>query len=764
MIADVFDLFSLEISGLSVIVATVGSLSLLIFRLTRKPEPQVRLAASLMLMGIGLSFLPGLTLWMIPTLLDQPLADGVTTLFYAVTLPALPLFYSYATYKRGLGALEFRANQFLSAYSFGLIYLTGFVLIFILATFITGASSNNLLLDVILSGLFILAAPLAYNRFRRWVHRIAYGSQHNADDVLRLVAQRIPAAPDRGALVHLLADEVAPSLMIHQSALFLWPTATAQPECIYRRDVSAAEMAHVESPYVLLKLLHDADRYRRPLSDTQAAPVTETDWVRLAIPIRIQGMPLGVWLLGRRDPDDFYPQMDINLLESIAGQMAPALENMRLYESLRQQADELAALYKATSELLTPGSGVKRLAQEIVQTITREFNVADCGVMLVNELERELTRVARAGSYPVMVSAPLKLDGPGLVVHSIREGIVVYVPDVTAHPQYLATISTTRSEMVIPLKVGGRILGVLDLQSPEVDGFSERTRRILSTFSERAALALENALLLENITQAREVAEEANQLKSEFLANTSHELRTPLAGILGSLSLVLDGMCDSPEEQKEFLTAAHTSARNLLQIVNDILDLAKIEAGQMTVAPHPIDIGLAFAEVQSLTQSLARAKSLEVTFQVTPAGAPLVMADPDRLRQILINLVGNGIKFTEVGFVRVEAQVNGAGQMQVRVQDTGIGIPLEKQAKLFRAFVQVDGSSTRRYGGTGLGLSISRRLAELMGGTLSLESAGAEMGSTFILTLPLADASALPGPSIAQLPDLSPAHPSPTHV
>ncbi|MGH2522308.1 MAG: sensor histidine kinase, partial [Anaerolineales bacterium] len=307
--------------------------------------------------------------------------------------------------------------------------------------------------------------------------------------------------------------------------------------------------------------------------------------------------------------------------------------------------------------------------------------------------------------------------------------------------RYIALDHRTRSELVVPLRVGDRTLGVLDLQSPEPDAFPERMRRMVAAFAERAALALENAQLLERLELARQIAEEANQLKSEFLANTSHELRTPLTAILGALSIIMDGLCDTPDEEREFLKIAQLSSQSLLSIVNAVLDVAKIEAGKMEVLAEALDVAPVFEDVYSLTRVQADDKKLRLELLPPQATIP-VYADPDKLRQILLNLVGNAIKFTERGSVTVHAQPDlESSQMIIEVRDTGIGIPLEKQGKLFQPFVQADGSMTRKHGGTGLGLSISRRLAEMMAGTLTLHSAGEEQGCVFTLALPLADAS-----------------------
>jgi PAS domain S-box-containing protein len=229
----------------------------------------------------------------------------------------------------------------------------------------------------------------------------------------------------------------------------------------------------------------------------------------------------------------------------------------------------------------------------------------------------------------------------------------------------------------------------------------------------------------------------ANRLKSEFLANTSHELRTPLNAIMGFLRLVINGLCDNPEEEKEFLQNALDSARSLLNLINDLLDSARIEAGNMEVQLVEVAVPEVFGEVRKLTRIQAEQKQLRLSF--TPSrGDMKVRGDPGKLQQVLVNLVANAVKFTSQGEVRVRARsFPSKGHVRFEIQDTGIGIPLESQRDLFKKFVQGDGSTTRQYGGTGLGLAICKNLVEFMGGRIWLTSAGPDQGTTVFFTLPL---------------------------
>jgi PAS domain S-box-containing protein len=231
--------------------------------------------------------------------------------------------------------------------------------------------------------------------------------------------------------------------------------------------------------------------------------------------------------------------------------------------------------------------------------------------------------------------------------------------------------------------------------------------------------------------------EEASRLKSEFLANTSHELRTPLNGMIGFLQLVLDGMCDSPEEERDFQRQALECSRHLLGLINDVLDIAKIEAGKLALEITPVDPAAVFDEVYTVTHVQAAQKGIRLVFEPPAAGDLRVRGDFGKVKQILINLVGNSLKFTPKGSITVRAVPHvELGHCMFEVTDTGIGIPLDRQKVIFEKFTQADGSTTRRFGGTGLGLAITRSLVELMGGIINVQSAGEGKGTRMYFSLP----------------------------
>jgi PAS domain S-box-containing protein len=256
----------------------------------------------------------------------------------------------------------------------------------------------------------------------------------------------------------------------------------------------------------------------------------------------------------------------------------------------------------------------------------------------------------------------------------------------------------------------------------------------------------------EDLRAAKEAAEEASRLKSAFLRMATHELRTPLTIVSGYVELLASSTASRlTSEEREFFDIAQASTKTLSRLVDDLLDLARIEAGRLDLAIRAVDVGEAIKRVHRMVSVQAAAKGIDSAVTVEP-DLPLVAADPDRLIQILLNLVGNAVKFTEQGHVLSTVRRAGAG-VEVSVTDTGIGIAPEAQNAIFDEFRQADASTTRRFGGTGLGLAIAKRLVEMQGGTLTVQSA-VGVGSTFTLWLPAASPElvadeATPEPALA---------------
>ena len=314
-------------------------------------------------------------------------------------------------------------------------------------------------------------------------------------------------------------------------------------------------------------------------------------------------------------------------------------------------------------------------------------------------------------------------------------------------------ISTHQDDLKSMLVVGTfykkQLNGVISLhQCDRTRYWNQAELELVKELADQVGTAIAHATIYKKLEEASIEAEEASRLKSEFLATTSHELRTPLNGILGFLQLVLDDMTDSKEEEIEFIAQAYSSAKHLLNLINDILDIAKIEANKIEFKMTSVSFNEICKDVTKFAQSQAEKKHLDFNINLPSTYDPiLVYCDYQRLLQVMFNLVGNAFKFTQVGAISIDAEIivqpiiykgkKLPGFLKIIVADTGIGVSLEKQEKLFEKFYQVDGTRTKTYGGTGLGLAISQRLIEAMGGKISFYSMGEDLGSTITLTVPL---------------------------
>ena len=423
--------------------------------------------------------------------------------------------------------------------------------------------------------------------------------------------------------------------------------------------------------------------------------------------------------------------------------MAYNVANVTAELEIDQLLSRLGGLFTASLSLDENIAAMLRATSQMV-----EIDAAT--VFLLNE-RQELAAIA---SYPHADEVPHIAKfvlGEGIVGWAVRELTTLNIADATRDPRFklLDPHRSPRSFLVQPLATPQRVVGAMTLSRQRVEPFTELDQALLKVITSQAAIAIENGRLYEQLeTQLGdlEVANaqiaEVSRLKSEFLANLSHELRTPLNAILGFSELLRDDLAGklSDKQRKDCLDNIYNSGRHLLSLINDVLDLTKIEAGRMDLVYEEFGVESGFREVLNVVRGLATKSAVEIVSLVEPADL-LVIADKNKFKQILYNLLSNAIKFTPSGG-QVLAEGRAAdNQLLVRVKDSGIGIPKELQHKIFGTFYQVQSASNREYPGTGLGLALTKRLVELHGGTIEFDSVPGQ-GTTFTLTLPLK-----PGPS-----------------
>jgi len=382
-------------------------------------------------------------------------------------------------------------------------------------------------------------------------------------------------------------------------------------------------------------------------------------------------------------------------------------------------------------------------------------DLVDCDAATVFLLDEDGSALSAIATFPYTESlgqvAHFEL-GEGIVGWAAQRRKVVSVADATKDRRFkdLELSYSPRSFLVMPLESPRRLVGALTLARREVQPFTNIEQALMQIISSQAAISIDNARLYartqqqlaEIASQKREVEianaqiAEISRLKSEFLANMSHELRTPLNAILGFSEILKDNLVELTREQRqECLENIHASGKHLLELVNDVLDLSKIEAGRMELAYDRFEVGSAVREVHNVIRSLSERRDIDLAIRVQPEELS-VRADKSKFKQVLYNLLSNAIKFTATGGrVWVTARADG-DDLVVDVGDTGVGIPHEHQARIFDEFYQLDNATTRQVEGTGLGLSLTRRLVALHGGEISLESEPGN-GTVFTFRLPL---------------------------
>ena len=474
----------------------------------------------------------------------------------------------------------------------------------------------------------------------------------------------------------------------------------------------------------------------------------------IGVPMLRDGRPIGAIMVGRLEVRPF-SDVQIALLRTFADQAVIAIENVRLFKELEARTASLTSSVEQLTALGEVGRAVSSTIdlETVLQTIVTRANhltgTAGCTIWEYDEPREEFR--LRVSHYADETDAPVFQaigrvttirKGQGVTTQVMEQRQPVQIPDISVEGAYESAIrgplieAGHRALLGVPLLSEDEVIGVLAVTRKTPGVFEPEIVRLLSTFATQSALAIQNARLFREIEDKSRQLEAASRHKSEFLANMSHELRTPLNAVIGFSEVLIQRMFGAlNDKQDEYLKDIYASGQHLLSLINDILDLSKIEAGRMELAPAPFHLPTALENAVTLVRERAARHGITLALDVDPTLGGLV-GDERKVKQVLLNLLSNAVKFTpEGGRISVKAGLTD-GAVAIAVTDTGIGIAPEDQAAIFEEFRQVGSDETRKQEGTGLGLTLAKKFAELHGGRIWVESE-LGTGSTFTFTLPV---------------------------
>ena len=476
-----------------------------------------------------------------------------------------------------------------------------------------------------------------------------------------------------------------------------------------------------------------------------AGDVTAVTAKKRETPLSVMGGEIIGKISVDEDEENPLSDEDIDFIQSVSVQVAEALEAARLFEQTQDALSEqerLSMQLETVAQVSTAASTVLEvdaLLQAVVDLTKASFGLYHTHIYLVDNETQSL--VLRAGADQVgrlmtLEGRRISIQEESIVARAVRNKDGIVENDIRKIVDFLPNplLPQTRAELAVPLIVGDSVIGVLDLQADQIDFFTEEDVNIHRTLASQIAVAVQNASLFAEQVETSEKLREVDRLKSEFLASMSHELRTPLNSIIGFADVLLEGLDgELNERMEEDVRLIRDSGDHLRALIGDILDMSKIESGRMEMRYEEVDVQQMSRDILANAAPLAEAKHLALHLTIAD-DVDVIEADRTRLRQVLWNIMGNAIKFTEKGSVTLSLAIEGPN-MLVGIHDTGIGIEDAHIPIVFEQFRQIDGNLNRSVGGTGLGMPITKKLVELHGGEIWIESIMGQ-GSTFWFTIP----------------------------
>ena len=570
---------------------------------------------------------------------------------------------------------------------------------------------------------------------------------HETDEVLDLVVNESARLLNAttGYLRLLEGDLLVPSAATESAAAFLTKMDEFSPaNPVGKEGGAAGYVLATKKPLVSMDI--EEGQFTRTGGFLAAKEMGLEEFV--AVPLIANEKAIGVLLVldsqARRFTED-----EVTLLSAFADQAALALEKARLLNEAEREKERSDGLFKIANQLAAVHD-----TEEMLDLIVNEAarlvgtQVGIIGLLREGFLVFGAATEAAADYFPAVVAETpniqISSEGSGVMSRALATKLPFITEDLSEEQDVSPAVQRIQKRFgyhgnaTIPLLANDRAIGALSIFDTRVHRFTEDEVSLLTAFADQAALALEKARLLEEAEQARDEAEEANRTKSQFLANMSHELRTPLNAIIGYSEMLQEEASEiENEEFEEDLERINGAGKHLLGLINDVLDISKIEAGAMDIYLETFPIEPMVQDVVTTMQTLVEknSNSLEID---CPDSVGSIHAGTTKIRQCLFNLIGNASKFTEQGTISLKVSrgiAEGQEWINFAASDTGIGMNEEQMGRLFEAFAQAEASTTRRFGGTGLGLAITRHFCEMMGGTVLVESQAGK-GSTFTMKLP----------------------------